>query len=115
MTVCHYRLSRLEYERAVEAGAFEPDAKLELIDGDLHAMTPEGSRHSLGIDLTADCLREVFGPGFYIVVARFGHAVTLPRRLNHAATCRRHSPQAALVRRSDPTRDRFDSLRNNAG
>ena len=27
----------------------------------------------------------------------------------------RHSPQAARVRRSDPTRDRFDSLRNNAG
>ena len=27
---CHYRLSRVEYDRAVEAGAFEPDAKLEL-------------------------------------------------------------------------------------
>ena len=66
VSICHYRLSRVEYDRAVEAGVFEADAKLELIDGDLHAMTPEGSRHSLGIDLAADCLREVFGPGFYV-------------------------------------------------
>ena len=64
----HYRLSRLEYERAVEAGAFEPGARVELIDGDLHAMTPEGSRHSLGIDLAAECLREAFGPGWYVRV-----------------------------------------------
>ena len=61
--ICHYRLSRIEYDRAVEAGAFEPDAKLELIDGNLHAMTPEGSRHALGMDLVADCLRGVFAPG----------------------------------------------------
>ena len=66
VSICHYRLSRVEYDRAVEAGVFEADARLELIDGDLHAMTPEGSRHSLGIDLAADCLREVFGSGFYI-------------------------------------------------
>ena len=33
--VRNYRLSRGEYDRAVEAGVFEPDAKLELIDGDL--------------------------------------------------------------------------------
>ncbi len=45
-SICHYRLSRVEYDRAVEAGAFEPDAKLELIDGDLHAMTPEGTSFS---------------------------------------------------------------------
>ena len=41
-------------------------AKLELIDGNLHAMTPEGSRHALGMDPVADCLRGVFGPGFYV-------------------------------------------------
>ena len=62
----HYRLSRAEYDRAVEAGAFEPDAKLELINGTLRAMTPEGSRHALGIDNVAECLREVFGSRFYI-------------------------------------------------
>ena len=66
MSICHYRLSRVEYDRAVEAGAFEPDAKLELIDGDLSAMTPEGVSHTTGIDLVADCLRRVFGRGFHV-------------------------------------------------
>ena len=61
-----YRLSRVEYDRAVEAGAFEPDAKVELIDGNLHAMAPEGSRHALGIDNVAECLRAAFGSRFYI-------------------------------------------------
>ena len=66
VSIGHYRLSRVEYDRAVEGGAFEPEAKLELIDGNLHAMTPEGSRHALGMDLVADCLRGVFGSGFYV-------------------------------------------------
>ena len=66
VSICHYRLSRVEYDRAAEAGVFEADAKLELIDGDLRAMTPEGSRHTIGIDLVADCLWRVFGPGFYV-------------------------------------------------
>ena len=61
-----YRLSRVEYDRAVEAGAFEPDARLELIDGDLNAMTPEGVGHTTGMDLVADCLRRVFGSGFHV-------------------------------------------------
>ena len=61
-----YRLSRVEYDRAVEAGAFEPNAKLELVDGDLNAMTPEGSRHAAVMHLVADCLRQVFGSGFFV-------------------------------------------------
>ncbi|MCY4076728.1 MAG: Uma2 family endonuclease [Acidobacteria bacterium] len=66
VSVRHYRLSRVEYDRAVEAGAFEPDARLELVDGELSAMTPEGVSHTVGVDLVADCLRRVFGPGFYV-------------------------------------------------
>ena len=66
--LCHYRLSRVEYDRAVEAGAFEPEAKLELIDGELSAMTPEGSRHALGMNLAADRLRRVFDAGFHVRV-----------------------------------------------
>ena len=68
VSTCHYRLSRVEYDRAVEAGAFEPDAKLELIDGDLNAMTPEGVSHTTGMNLTADCLRHVFDSGFHVRV-----------------------------------------------
>ena len=66
--VRNYRLSRLEYDRAVDAGVFEPEAKLELIDGDLRAMTPEGSRHAAVIELVADRLRRAFGSGFHVRV-----------------------------------------------
>ena len=62
----HYRLSRREDDRAIAGGAFEPEAKLELVDGDLHAMTPEGSRHTAVMHLVADCLRQVFGSGFFV-------------------------------------------------
>ena len=61
-----YRLSRVEYGRAVEAGAFEPDAKLELIDEGLHGMTPEGSRHAAVMDIVAHHLQRVFGLRFHV-------------------------------------------------
>ena len=66
MAIGHYRLSRAEYDRAVEAGVFEPEARLELIDGDLHAVTPQGSRHATGVVLVTEALRPAFGPGFHI-------------------------------------------------
>ena len=66
VSICHYRLSRVEYDRAVEAGVFEAGARLELIDGDLRAMTPEGSRHAAVMELVADCLRRVFDSGFHV-------------------------------------------------
>ena len=66
MSICHYRLSRVEYDRAVEAGVFEADARLELVDGDLHAKAPEGSRHAAVMELVADRLRRVFDSGFHV-------------------------------------------------
>ena len=66
VAIGHYRLSRAEYDRAVEAGVFEPEARLELIDGDLHAMTPQGSWHATGVVLVTETLRRAFGPGFHI-------------------------------------------------
>lgn len=63
-----YPLSRAEYDRAVEGGAFEPEAKVELVDGELHAMTPEGSRHAVGMNVVADRLRRVFDIGFHVRV-----------------------------------------------
>ena len=65
-TTLHYRLSRTEYDRAVEAGVFDPDARLELVDGELLAMTPQGSRHATGVDLVADALRRAFGAGCHV-------------------------------------------------
>ncbi len=61
-----YLLTRLEYDRAVDAGAFRPGARLELIEGKLHAMTPQGTAHTTGLHLVANYLREAFGPGHVI-------------------------------------------------
>ena len=69
-SICHYRLSRVEYDRAVEAGVFEPAARVELIDGDLHAMTPQGSRHATGVELVTESLRGAFGAGFRVRMLR---------------------------------------------
>ena len=65
MSICLYRLSRAEYDRAVAAGVFEVDAMLDRIDEDLHAMTPKRSPHTIGTRIRADCLRRLLGPESY--------------------------------------------------
>ena len=56
-----YRWRRDVYDRAVEAGVFGPDDRLELIEGDLLVMAPHGSRHATAIRLVDRVLRRVFG------------------------------------------------------
>ena len=41
-----YRWSRKVYDRAVEAGVFGPEDRIELLGGELLTMTPQGSRHA---------------------------------------------------------------------
>ena len=54
-TSVQYRLSRAEYEHA--AGVFGHRARIELVDGELHAMTPEGTRHPTAIDIAVGRIR----------------------------------------------------------
>ena len=61
-----YRWSRSEYDRAVEAGAFAPDARAELLEGHILAMAPQGSRHATGVALAGEALRSAFGAGCHI-------------------------------------------------
>ena len=60
MTTTGYRLSRLEYERAVDAGVFEPDARLELVEGELLAKPCQTPRDVTAANLAANHLRQVF-------------------------------------------------------
>ena len=60
-----YRMRRAEYDRAVEAGVFAPGARLELIDGEILTMTPQGSRHATGVGLVSEALRGAFAAGFH--------------------------------------------------
>ena len=55
------RWSRGAYDRAVAAGVFGPDDRIELVEGQLLAMTAQGSRHAAIVDCAGDILREVFG------------------------------------------------------
>ena len=51
---CHrgiLALSRAEFERAVEAGAVEADAELELLDGDLR-QDGRGRQHAVAVELS---------------------------------------------------------------
>lgn len=57
-----YRWSRETYDRAVEAGVFGPHDRLELLDGQLLSMTPQGSRHAAIVGQAGRILRGEFGP-----------------------------------------------------
>ncbi|GMQ76510.1 MAG: Uma2 family endonuclease [Gammaproteobacteria bacterium] len=55
--------TRNEYDRMIEAGIFHPESHLELIEGEVLTMTPQGSRHMTAIRLVETALREVFSIG----------------------------------------------------
>ena len=44
------RLSTVDYHRMAEAGILEADERIELIEGQLVAMSPIGPRHALAVD-----------------------------------------------------------------
>lgn len=53
----------------VEAGAFRPDVRLELIEGEIvERMSPQGSRHATTVQLVAAALRRIFEAGFDVRV-----------------------------------------------
>ncbi len=48
----------------VAAGVFAPDARLELLEGEIIDMTPQKSRQATAVRLIEDALRSAFGAGF---------------------------------------------------
>jgi Uma2 family endonuclease len=62
------RWSRVEYDRLIEKGLFEPGERLELISGALVVREPQGSAHATAIELAQDALRAAFGPGWRVRV-----------------------------------------------
>jgi Uma2 family endonuclease len=47
-----------EYERMGQAGVFRPDARLELLEGEIYEMSPLGSPHAACVDLLVALLNE---------------------------------------------------------
>jgi Uma2 family endonuclease len=60
------RWTREEYDKMVEAGIFLPGERVELIDGEVLAMSPQKSGHSIAVSLTEEALRVAFGAGYYV-------------------------------------------------
>jgi len=63
-----YRWSREEYERMISAGVFHPEVRVELIDGEMLEMTPQGSRHVTAVRLIEDALRAACAQGYDVRV-----------------------------------------------
>lgn len=63
-----HRWTREEYERMAAKGFFAPDARVELIDGIVYDMTPQGSFHSAGVRACQEVLSRVFSEGFDVRV-----------------------------------------------
>lgn len=60
------RWTRDEYDKMIAAGVFEPDERVELVEGEILQMTPQGSLHATAIQLVHDALRLAFGQGFIV-------------------------------------------------
>ncbi len=60
------RWTRVEYERLVECGFFQPADRIELIGGQLLVAEPQNSPHATAVGLAEDALRVVFARGWVV-------------------------------------------------
>jgi Uma2 family endonuclease len=56
-----HRLSVADYYRMAEVGILAPDARVELIDGEIIDMAPIGSRHNATVNRLAEILKRAAG------------------------------------------------------
>jgi Uma2 family endonuclease len=61
-----HRWRRVEYERLIETGFFQPGDPVELVGGQLIVAEPQGSRHFAAIQAAEEALRSAFGPGWQV-------------------------------------------------
>jgi Uma2 family endonuclease len=66
-----------EYLALVDDGVLGPDDRVELLEGVIVAMAPEGTRHEVAVDLTAEALRAAVGGR---AAVRTGHSLHVGRR-----------------------------------
>ena len=60
------RWKRIEYERLIESGFFQPGDPVELVGGQLLVAEPQGSGHFAAIMAVEEALRAAFGPGWAV-------------------------------------------------
>jgi len=79
MSIAHAQVrlwTRQEYERMAAQGLFAPEERVELIEGEIVAMTPQGSLHMTAIMLVQGALQRLFHIG-YIVTTQLPLALGL--------------------------------------
>ncbi|HEV2057313.1 MAG TPA: Uma2 family endonuclease [Methylomirabilota bacterium] len=62
------RWTRVEYDRLIEKGMFQPGERLELLAGNLVVREPQGDPHTLAVELVNEALRTAFGPEWRVRV-----------------------------------------------
>jgi Uma2 family endonuclease len=62
----NHRWTTGAYDRMVAHGVFSPGERVELIDGEVMNMTPQGSVHATGVLLALQQLQRAFGAGFHV-------------------------------------------------
>lgn len=60
------RWTRNEYDRMIAAGLFAPGERVELIDGEILQVSPQGRLHATAVRLVGESLRTTFGIGFNV-------------------------------------------------
>lgn len=61
-----WRMTRVRYDRLVDAGIFGPEDRVELLDGLLVTREPQGGRHATAVFLVRETLEKVFGEAYYV-------------------------------------------------
>lgn len=61
-----YRWTRQEYEKMIEIGLFSPEARLELIEGEILEMASQTSYHAVAVLAVQEKLAEIFHTGYHI-------------------------------------------------
>ena len=59
-------MSRARYDQLVDAGAFGPEDRIELLDGLLVAREPQGGRHAAVVGLVRVALERAFGRAYHV-------------------------------------------------
>jgi len=60
------RWTRIEYEKLIDLGIFQPGEPIELIGGELMVAEPQGAAHYTAIRKTVRALEAAFGPGWEV-------------------------------------------------
>jgi Uma2 family endonuclease len=62
------RWTRVEYDRLIETGFFNPGDKLELLGGQLCVSEPQNSPHARAISLGLEAIQRALAPGWHVRV-----------------------------------------------